>query len=96
MRFMSSKIWPVVNGFVAFGAFVAVIGMMFFDYVPSRTTVILAIFIVGVDSINKIVDYRTRYWQERKAEAERESQWLDAYELAKKEGRTLPNERETT
>jgi hypothetical protein len=67
-----NKFWIVVNGIVAIGAFIIVIAMVFFDYTPSRSTVIVSIIIVMLGAINEMVDYRTKYWQEQLAKAKRE------------------------
>ena len=71
-----SKFWLVVNGIVAVGAFIIVIAMVFFDYTPARSTVIVSIIIVMLGAIDEMVDYRTKYWQKQVAKAKRERESL--------------------
>jgi hypothetical protein len=71
-----NKFWLVVNGIVAVGAFIIVVAMVFFDYNPSRGTVIVSIIIVMLSAIDEMVDYRTKYWQKQVAKAKRERETI--------------------
>lgn len=56
-----------------------VLKMIFTDYTPSRVGVLAMAIILALEAAVNFAEARLKYWQERKAQAEREREdWLDS------------------
>jgi len=74
-----NKFGMALNGTLAAIWGYTALKMIFTEYTPPRFLVLGMVVILVLESLVNVADFRLKFWNERKAQAEKEREdWLDA------------------
>jgi len=74
-----NKLGIIVNVALTLAWGYTALKMIFTDYTPSRIFVLGMVVILALDALVSIASYRLKYWQEQKAQAEKQAMEWDAW-----------------